>query len=84
MAAVTAVIAALILVAPANALSINRRIKVEAGAEVDGASAVNERISVGEGATLVGHLIARNTAAGAGGNTSNAQDCHRPEFDGRG
>lgn len=55
-AAVTAVIAALILAAPANAISINKSIKVEAGAEVDGASSVNGSISVGEGAIVNGSV----------------------------
>ena len=55
-AAAMAVIAALIVPAPANALSINKSIKVEAGAEVDGASLVNGSISIGEGATVNGSV----------------------------
>jgi len=55
-AAAMAVIAALIVPAPANALSINKSIKVEAGAEVDGASSVNGSISIGEGATVNGSV----------------------------
>jgi hypothetical protein len=47
---------ALLLVAPVNALGINKSIKIEAGENADGASTVNGSISVGSGATVTGTL----------------------------
>lgn len=49
-------LASLILVGPADALSINKSINIDAGSQADGAATVNGSISVGSGATVTGSL----------------------------
>ena len=46
----------LLMSVPALGASINKSVKVEAGAESDGATSVNGSISVGESATVTGNL----------------------------
>ena len=53
---------ALLLVTPANALGINKSIKIEAGSQAEGASTVNGSITVGSGATVTGSLETVNGA----------------------
>jgi hypothetical protein len=47
---------ALLLIAPAHGLSLNKSIKVDAGSQTGGQSSVNGSISVGEGAVINGSL----------------------------
>jgi carbonic anhydrase/acetyltransferase-like protein (isoleucine patch superfamily) len=47
---------ALLLIAPAHGLSLNKSIKVDAGSQTGGQSSVNGSISVGEGAVIDGSL----------------------------
>jgi UDP-3-O-[3-hydroxymyristoyl] glucosamine N-acyltransferase len=52
----------LFLVTPAQALSINKSVKIDAGSQADGASTVNGSIAVGSGATITGPLETVNGA----------------------
>jgi len=47
---------ALLLIAPAHGLSLNKSIKIDAGSQSGGQSSVNGSISVGEGAVIDGSL----------------------------
>ena len=56
IASFSAGLVALLLVAPAHGLSLNKSIKVDAGSETGGQSSVNGSITVGEGAIIDGSL----------------------------
>jgi len=56
IAALTAGLATLFLIAPASAANMNKSIHIDDGAETGGQSTVNGSISVGEGATIDGSL----------------------------
>ena len=56
ISAISAGLLALLLIAPAHGLSLNKSIKVEAGSEAGGQSSVNGSITVGKGAVINGSL----------------------------
>jgi hypothetical protein len=55
-AAISAGLVALLLIAPAHGLSINKSITIAPGSEADGQSSVNGSITVGRGAVINGSL----------------------------